>query len=207
MRIISREFLPTTTPSVHAATMAFFKGHPVYAWFAGSREGAADVAIHLYNLNNDKKIIIIGGNDGIPRWNPVLMPINDKLFLFTKAGLFCDRWTTYIHNITTWPNDITNKEIVNTANMLPAGLNGPVKTRPIIKANTIWCGSSTETIYDWTSWIEQYRYDGRNFAYEGRSNPLFLKDKKIYQDFNGVTRSSLGVIQPSLWIDKNDKMK
>ena len=98
MKIISREFLPTTTPSVHAATMAFFRGHPCYAWFGGSREGAQDVSIHLYNLNGDNKTIIIG-NDGIPRWNPILMPIKDKLFLFTKAGLFCDRWQSFIYDI------------------------------------------------------------------------------------------------------------
>jgi len=207
MKIISREFLPISTVSVHAATIAYFKDHFIYAWFGGSREGAQDVAIYLYNLNNDKKTIIIGGNDSIPRWNPILMPIKDKLYLFTKAGLFCDRWQTFVHDITNWSNNITNKEIMNTANVLPAGLNGPVKTRPIIIDDNIYCGGSVETIYDWSSYIECYKYINGKISYNWRSNPLFLKDKQTYQDFNGVTRLSLGVIQPSLWLDKNNKMK
>lgn len=203
MKILSREFLSTTTPSVHAATMAFFKDHPVYAWFGGSREGAPDVAIYLNNLNGDNKTIIIGGNDSIPRWNPILMSIGDKLFLFIKAGLFCDRWQTFVYDITNWTSNITNREIAASANMLPAGLNGPTKTKPIIVDDNIYCGSSVETIYDWSSYEEVYRYHNKSFSFIGRSNPLFLKNKQTYQDFNGVTRSSLGVIQPSIWVDQN----
>lgn len=206
MKILSREFLPVTTPSVHAATMAFFKGHPVFSWFGGSREGAPDVAIYLNNLNGDGKTIVIGGNDSIPRWNPILMPVGEKLFLFTKSGLFCDRWQTFVHDITSWDNSITNKEIRETYKLLPAGLNGPTKTKPIIIDDSIYCGSSVETIYDWTSYIESYKYINNSFVYSSRSNPLFLKDKHVYQDFNGVTRSSLGVIQPSIWVDENREM-
>ena len=205
MRILSREFLPTATPSVHAATMAFFNGYPVYAWFGGSREGAQDVAIYLNNLNGSNKTIIIGGNDSIPRWNPILMPIKDKLFLFIKSGIFCDRWSTSIYDITNWTSDIINKEIRSYENILPAGLNGPVKTKPIIVDDMIYCGSSVETIYDWSSYEEVYKYNGKSFSFVNRSNPLFIKEKPIYQDFNGVTRASLGVIQPSIWIDKDGR--
>ncbi len=87
--------------------------------------------------------------------------------------------------------------------MLPAGLNGPVKTKPIVKNGLIYCGSSVETIYDWTSYIESYLYDKKTetLIFANRSSPLTAY-KRTYKDSNGVSKHSLGIIQPSLWIDK-----
>jgi predicted neuraminidase len=207
MKILERRFLPIKTKTVHAASIEFFNDHPVFSWFGGTREGNGDVRIFIYNLNDDGETITIGSEDNVPRWNPVLFAFNNKLLLFEKAGMFCDRWNSYIHDITNWTSDITNKEILNTATILPAGLNGPVKTSPLIVDNNIYCGSSVETACDWSSYIESYKYNNGHFSYSGRSNPLFLKNKQVYQDFNGITRTSLGVIQPTLWLDKNNKMK
>lgn len=203
MKILDRRFLPTTTASVHAASMAFYKGYPVFTWFGGSREGAQDVAIHICNLNNDGKYIVIGDKDIIPRWNPILVPIKDKLILFEKAGTFCDRWQTFVHNISDWPNDITKKEIAEKAFVLPAGLNGPVKSCPLVFDDHLICGSSVETAYDWASYIETYRTNDtmvNSLEFISRSNPLHVDTKKNYQDpFSGQTCKSMGVIQPTLW--------
>ena len=207
MKILHREFLPTKTLSVHASTICFWKGHMVSAWFGGSREGQPDTAIYLHNLNNDKKTISIGTKDMVPRWNPILVPIGKKLYLFTKSGIFCDRWQTFIHDITDWANDITEKEIYHTAKVLPAGLNGPVKSKPLIDfdgVNRIMrCGSSVETIYDWSSYIESFTINPDDtFQFAFRSIPLSIENKITYSNpINGVTERSLGIIQPTIWKD------
>ena len=209
MKILERCFLPQPRMSVHAASLAYFNGHMVFAWFGGSAEGANDVCIYLYNLHGDNKMIVIG-NDNIPRWNPVLFTVADRLFLAEKAGLWCDRWQTFFHDITDWPRDITDKEIMATAQMLPAGLNGPVKTKPLLefgtysdgKSGVITFGSSVETAYDWSSWLEFYYLTKSNkLEFLNRQGPFFIAEKPVYTDFNGATRRGLGVIQPSLWHD------
>jgi len=207
MKILSREFLKTPTPSVHAASIAFYEDHPVFSWFGGSREGNPDIAIYLNNLNNDGQNILIGSKDRIPRWNPILVPINDKLILFEKSGVFCDRWQTFVHDISNWSNNITEKEIFQTAIVLPAGLNGPVKSCPIIdEEGYIVCGSSVETIYDWTSYIETFSIFFGNpigVNYISRSRPLNIKTKTNFvSPRTGVTSRTLGVIQPTLWATK-----
>jgi len=202
MRIIDRKFLQTTINSVHAATIAFYKSKLVFSWFGGSREGATDTAIYINGLNNENNIII-GDKDLIPRWNPILVEVNGRLILFEKAGLFCDRWSTFIHDISDWNNDITRGEINKYSHMLPAGLNGPVKSCPLLIDDILYCGSSVETIYDWTSYIEQYRISDsweNSIQFISRSNPLFVKTKKSFQDpYSGRSSKSLGIIQPTLW--------
>jgi predicted neuraminidase len=208
MKIVDRRFLSTPTPSVHAATIAFYKDHPVFSWFGGSREGSPDVAIYLHNLNNDEQNIVLGDKDAIPRWNPILVPIKDKLILFEKAGTFCDRWQTFVHDISNWTNDVTRKEIADSVYVLPAGLNGPVKSCPIVSEDVIVCGSSVETMYDWTSYIESYEVNSEmpnHLMLLDRSEPLAIDEKKTYQDaFSGKTGKTLGIIQPTLWLTEGN---
>jgi len=207
MKIIEQRFLDKSTRSVHASTIEFWNDHPVFSWFGGSREGAGDVAIFINNLNGEGRTISIGAMDMMPRWNPILFSNNGKLWLFEKAGQFCDRWQTYIHDITDWNETIKESEIRSKAQILPAGLNGPVKTKPISVYKDgdehILCGSSVETFGDWTSYIEAYKIiDGKwEFAY--RSNPIFVKDKVAYRNHMGRVSNSLGIIQPALWINED----
>lgn len=195
MKIIERRFLNVNTKSCHAATMAFYKNNPVFSWFGGSREGDPDCSIYIQY--NDKVMALM--NQGVPKWNPILFPHEDKLFLFFKSGFFCDRWQTFLFDI----SSIVEGNIHSNISMLPAGLNGPVKTKPIVKNGLIYCGSSVETIYDWTSYIESYLYDKKSetLIFANRSSPLTTY-KRTYKDSNGVNKHSLGIIQPSLWIDK-----
>lgn len=209
MKILSREFLPCKTTSAHAATIEWWKDHFVYAWFGGTAEGQPDVAIYVYNLNNKGETIVIGNKDQYPRWNPILYSYQERLYLFEKVGLFCDRWQTVIHDITEWKssNDVYDKTR-KSSQFLPCGLNGPVKLRPVIissdQSESILCGSSFETFADWTSYVEEYRVVNGIWTNVGRSNPLVVKDKVMYADpFSGMPRMSLGIIQPSLWIDNN----
>lgn len=204
MKIQSRKFLPSNTPSVHASTIEWWNDHFVYSWFGGSQEGQSDVSIYLYNLNNRGETIVLGNNDGMPRWNPILYQYGGRLYLFEKAGMFCDRWQTIIHDITEWDEKTNIPDIMKNAQVLPAGLNGPVKLRPVNFEEYIFCGSSVETFFDWTSYIERYRIINNRWIFVDRSNPLNVLEKKIYTDkFSGVKKRSLGIIQPSLWIEDN----
>ena len=208
MKISKREFLPSETLAVHASTIEWWEDHFVFAWFGGTREGYPDVSIYLYNLNNDGETIILGSTDSEPRWNPILFSHNNRLYLFEKIGTFCDRWQTIVHDITNWTEDITQKEIRFKQQIIPAGLNGPVKTRPVVYNNMILCGSSVETLLDWTSYVEAYIINNNKWECVGRSNPINVEEKKQYKDkYSGATRVSQGIIQPSLWVDKDNNLK
>lgn len=205
MKITHRETLPTNTASCHASTIEIWNGHPVFAWFGGTREGNADVCIYLYNLNDDRKMILLGNEEAIPRWNPILVNLGDRLILFEKAGMFCDRWQTFIHDISKWDANIAKKEIRDSQQFLPAGLNGPVKSRPLIKDGRMYCGSSVETIYDWTSYIEEYVISHDGLHYNNRSAPLVAPIRVKYIDSRtGRNMNSLGLIQPTLWNEGDD---
>lgn len=202
MKIESREFLPKQQASTHASTICFHpKGHPVFAWFEGQREGHASVFIRVHNLNGDGKSILIGDKDIVPRWNPVLFTHQNEIYLFEKLGEFCDRWQTRFHKITKWDAEISPKEIAETAQILPAGLNGPVKTKPLILDDYMVCGSSCETSMDWAAYIEAYSINNGKLEFEYRSEPLTV-DKAKYVNHYGSTAKTLGIIQPALWLDE-----
>ncbi|MFA5313827.1 MAG: exo-alpha-sialidase [Methanomassiliicoccales archaeon] len=203
MKILERRFIDFDCPSqfpkrkpqsVHAASVEFLEDdEPYFACFGGIREGTPDVAIYVHHKG---KNIIIGAEDDIPRWNPILFNLNEKLYLIEKKGLFCDRWQTQIHDLTnvdfskgiSWKSNIIN---------IPAGLNAAVKTKPIIVNGLIYCGSSVETMWDWTSYVEVY---SDLFDYKFRSKPLTVA-KKRYTSFCGTQNLTQGIIQPSLWYD------
>lgn len=195
MKIIDRKFLNTKTKSCHAGTIAFFDNKPVFSWFGGTKEGALDSAIYIQR--ND---VVTSLAKSLPAWNPILFPFKNKLFLFAKFGLFCDRWQTFIY-------DITEENSISKEVILPAGLNGPVKTKPLIAldGDCVIMPSSVETMYDWTSYMERYHYSNGEFCFYDRSEPLTVKKKK-YIDRYGTKRNSLGIIQPALWSDEENEI-
>ena len=208
MDILKREFLPNNSNFVHASTVEIWNEHPVFAWFGGQSEGTSDVSIYLHNLFGKNRTIKMP-SDRYPRWNPILFKHNNKLFLFEKAGVFCDSWQTFYYDITEWGEDISPEEILESRQILPAGLNGPVKTRPVLdpQSGNILCGSSVETVYDWVSYIEEYKIKGSIWELVKRSAPLCIKEKKLLRDQR--TRDivvSKGVIQPALWVDSDDEV-
>jgi len=196
MQIIGRKFLEVITPTCHASTIAYFKGEPVFAWFGGQREGMPDSTIYVQYKGKLKCKI----GSQIAHWNPILFTIKDELFLAYKIGEFCDRWTTYILNITDINNIDTSK-----AQLIPAGLNFCVKTKPIVsKDGIVYCGSSVETKLDWTSFIESFSYKNGEFVFKDRSRPLTVPKKKYTFDhplYGAITIITSGIIQPSLWVD------
>jgi len=203
MKITDRQFLSVPTFTCHASTIAFYKDYPVFAWFGGSREGLPDSSIYVQYKD---KIKSLGKNIKKAHWNPILFNIGEELFLAYKVGEFCDRWTTFLINIT----DIENIDDLNTVpkQLIPAGLNFAVKTKPIMNKHKdfIYCGSSVETREDWSSYIEIYTYENGKFIFKERSRPLTV-EKQQYEykhSFYGQVKAiTQGIIQPSLWRDKN----
>jgi len=176
----------------------------VFAWFGSNvGEGAPDSSIYI---QYDDKVAVIGDKDRVPRWNPVLLACNNKLFLFIKIGMFCDRWATLIYDVSNiFDNNFDIDKII--PQVVPAGINGPVKTKCIEKNGLIYCGSSVETIVDWSSYVELWSYnkDSESLIFVNRTSPLTV-DKIMYDDPYYGKRMSQGIIQPSLWVDKNGNM-
>jgi predicted neuraminidase len=172
--------------------MVFFQDEPVYAWFGGTQEGNPDSAIFIQMGGN---VFGIGTDRQMARWNPILFTYEDKLYLFAKAGVFCDRWQTFLYDIT----DIERGNIPNPQ-VIPAGLNGPVKTEPLFHDGYMYCGSAVETAFNWTSYIEKYRFVDGKLEYVNRSAPIEAPVLD-YETFNGP-RKTKGIIQPALWVNQ-----
>jgi len=201
MKVLNRRFLPVSTKTCHAATVECHEDSLVFAWFGGQREGMGDSTIYI-NYGDDpegKDSLTIGERDNIPRWNPILLSAHGYLFIFVKMGGFCDRWQTLIYDI----GDYRSSKRLKKPQFVPAGLNGPVKTRPIVSGDSIICGSSVETLWDWTSYIEEYTLMGGKFKFAAVSPPLVVKKVEyIVDSFWGKRqrkKHSLGIIQPALW--------
>jgi len=202
MKIIKEEFLPSKTITVHAASIAFWDNNPVFAWFGGIREGLSDSSIYIYYLN---KLYRLPKVYNLAYWNPVLFTYDDCLYLFFKIGEFCDRWQTFYIKISDTSSNNFDKNIAfDKWQCLPAGLNGPVKTKPIIKDNLIYCGSSVETRLDWTSYVEVYKATDDRLSFINRSRPLTVP-KIQYTNSSAKLTNTMGIIQPSLFLI-NDRL-
>jgi len=202
MKILSREFLDTKTKTCHAATISFYKDYPVFSWFGGTQEGHQDSAIYI---QYKRGFLCIGGNNSVAYWNPILFTINDsELFLSYKRGEFCDRWQTYITNMSSIYDEEVN---IPQPQTIPAGLNFCVKTKPFIDSDRyIVCGSSVETRDDWTSYIETYDYQNGKFVFDSRSKPLTVPKHQFnykHPYYGNISQVTSGIIQPSLCLDKS----
>lgn len=210
MKILHREFARSITSGAHASTITFLKDEPVISWFGGTREGARDVGIFLQYQGQVNEF---GGKTRSPWWNPILFTIEDNLYLFAKTGDFCDRWQTFLYQVHYSEDAEAYGEKIRIGleplMTLPAGLNGPVKTKPIFRMDNkrMYVGSSVETNWDWTSYIEIYEVTDdpkQPLKFIRRSNPLTVpKVKYSYVSRFGGTgeKMSNGIIQPSLWLE------
>ena len=211
MEIINREFLDVCTKTCHASTMVIDPRtiDPVFAWFGGVREGESDSSIYVQYAGVVKTI---GTKNSVAYWNPILFSINNRIYLSFKIGIYCDRWQTYIVDITEALDDIYCDRQTDIKNLdylepqiIPAGLNFCVKTKPIIEPNgLIYCGSSVESIFDWSSYCEIFTLEDGRFVFIDRSKPLTVEKQIVMMEgfFGMVTkRKTLGIIQPALWKD------
>lgn len=145
---------------VHASTIVECRdGSLLCAFFMGSYEGARDVAIYVARLAEGAHEWPtphkIADDPDFACWNPVLFYMGDVLVLNYKTGAWPDRWQAWEKISTddgrTWTDPI----------MLPAGVYGPVRAKPIQCASdgkSLWiAGSSVETNRCWTAYFEHAR--------------------------------------------------
>lgn len=171
--IVSKEFIyqKAPFPECHAATIAETPEGLIVAWFGGMKERYKDVCIYISRQVNGKwtepeKVADGKMNDTLTYacWNPVLYRHPDgQLVLFYKVGPNVAGWKGFakysLDNGKTWSATIT----------LPEGYLGPIKNKPILIDNQVFCPSSTEG-NGWKVHFEVVSYDGQHFSKIGPIN-------------------------------------
>lgn len=185
MKTVISEFIynDNRIPSCHASTLVELGNSEILAaWFGGIEEGNKSVEIWMSRRSAAKwsTPVAMTNYPDVPTWNPVLFRDNTgKIWLFFKVGHSPERWSgayrTSIDGGKTW-SDI---------NLLPAGLLGPVKNKPIQLTNgDIICGTSVEAYRVWSCWVDISSDGGKTWR---KCGPIIVP---------GHPR---GVIQPTLW--------
>lgn len=180
----SHEFVYTEAPfpSCHASTIVETgTGELLAAWFGGTDEGENDVAIWIARKTADgwSAPEEVARHENTPTWNPVLFRTLDGVtWLFYKFGTSPREWTGAFRRSEddgkTWSD----------VELLPTGLLGPVRNKPLILPDgTVVAGSSHESYRSWTAYAEISRDPGRLWE---RSGPAALPDQPY------------GVIQPAI---------
>jgi predicted neuraminidase len=195
------EFVFETAPfaSVHASTIVETREGLVAAWFAGTREGAADVSIWLSRHVTDKwtrpiEVATGAQPDGgrYPCWNPVLFGVPDKtLMLFYKVGPSPQSW---------WGMVRTSRDGGRTwtdARRLPDGILGPIKNKLVqLSDGTLVAPSSTESAERPSTWRVHFE----------RSTDAGLTWTAVFPSAS-ADGSPINAIQPSILVHAGGKLQ
>ena len=133
-------------PSCHASTLVETKSGLMAAWFGGTDEGHPDVTIWIArhdgkNWSAPMEVATGVQADGtrFPCWNPVLFQSpQGPLLLFYKVGPNPSQW---------WGMLMKSEDAGQTwskPGRLPENILGPVRAKPVLVGDTLWCGSSSE---------------------------------------------------------------
>jgi predicted neuraminidase len=199
-------FAPGSAPfaASHASTVVELKnGDLMSAWFGGTGEGKADVAIWGATRTRAKwsAPVEFAREPDVPCWNPVLFHTRDgKLWLYYKFGPSPQTWT----GARKWSTDEGNTW--SPAEHLPAGLLGPIRAKPLVlQDGTIVSGTSIEAYRSWAAWIERSTDGGKTWAKIGPIVPPMEPERQPTADTHAgqVPGSSDwkdidGIIQPSV---------
>jgi predicted neuraminidase len=203
-------FRNPSAPSCHAATIAEpAPGQLVASWFAGTHEGHPDVAIWLarYEVGAWGEPVKIAYEPDVAHWNPVLFQdTGETLWLFYKIGPSVPAWTG------AYRKSHDGGKTWSAPAMLPAGLVGPAKNKPIRLSNgDVLSGTSTESWRAWACWVECSSDGGQRWQ---RHGPITAPGAGAYEAGNETLVSGVwdaasgrlalpqrhpGVIQPTLW--------
>jgi predicted neuraminidase len=168
--------------SCHASTLCeCADGSLLVAYFAGTREGADDVAIRMAHVADGKAgpAHVAAKVSGTAHWNPVLWSSDGKsVTLFFKVGKKPSAWRTWVMRSAdsglTWslPAELVPGDTADG--------RGPVKNKPVLLADgTLAAPASTEA-GKWRAFVDRSRDGGLTWA-------------------QGAEMPWTGVIQPTLW--------
>lgn len=133
-------------PSCHASTIAETKSGLVASWFGGSDEGEPDVSIWIARHDGRSWGAPVQVADGVqaggkrwPCWNPVLFQApGGPLFLYYKVGPRPSSWWGMVIQ------SLDGGESWSKPERLPENIFGPIKDKPVLVGDRLWCPSSTE---------------------------------------------------------------
>ena len=189
-----REFvsIEMPTPSCHASTVVeLSNGDLLTSWFGGRKEGAPDVAIWSSRRtpNGWSAPREAAREPEIATYNPVLFHSADGLlWLYYKFGHSPSAWAA--------ARRFSRDEGASWSPVehLPAGLYGPIRTKPLLLRNgRILSGSSVESYGTWACWIERSTDNGKSWSRIGPiAAPLSLAHTSVRRG------EPFGIIQPSL---------
>jgi predicted neuraminidase len=182
--LAEQEFVFESAPfkECHAASIEEnADGELLATWFGGTKEGADDVGIWLSRKTGGawSQPEEVAREEGVPCWNPVLFRApSGMIWLFYKVGVNPRSWSgaylTSDDGGASWSEPV----------MLPAGLLGPIKNKPVLLSNgRVLMPSSVESYRAWTGWVESMDDDGGDWQ---RRGPIVLPG------------TNFGLIQPTL---------
>ena len=187
----------------HASTLvALASGESLVAWFAGTRESHADVAIWAARRSPAQRDTASGSLVGRhwsapiriakvsdePHWNPVLFalsPDGRELMLHFKVGESIRTWTTWSQRSTDGGRHWERAAPLVRGDR---GGRGAVRNKPVRLASGAWlAGASLERWRRWDAFFDRSE-DGRD---DWTATPFVPIDRRRFK--------GKGLIQPTLW--------
>jgi predicted neuraminidase len=205
--------LPGTHPDNHASTVVELKGGDVMAaWFAGTKEGAPDVAIYGARLHRGvwSAPVELARAQDVACWNPVLFHTKDgRLWLYYKYGTSPGTWLG--------ARKVSRDEGLtwSAEEQLPAGILGPIKDKPLVLGDGAIVSGSSREAGKWTAWIERSIDGGTTWtkigpitvpdsldvpgaAAQEQPTPAGAADSGVPTKIYPPAKSTVGIIQPSV---------
>lgn len=186
----SGKALSGTQRDSHASTLVELRdGGVLAAWFAGTKEGAPDVAIYGARLTAGvwSPPVELARADKVACWNPVLFHSKDgKLWLYYKYGTKPSTWM----GARKWSGD--EGKTWSAEERLPDGILGPIKDKPLVlKDGSIVSGSSVEN-GKWNVWIERSPDGGKTWTKFG---PITVPESADVPDAEAIAAAE--EVQPA----------
>src|SRR6185312_3905802 len=181
----SGKALPGTQRDSHASTLVQTgDGGVLAAWFAGTAEGAPDVAIYGARLTGGvwSAPVELARADKVACWNPVLFHTKDgKLWLYYKYGTKPSTWA----GARKWSAD--EGKTWSAEEHLPDGILGPIKDKPLVlKDGAIVSGSSVEN-GKWNAWMERSGDGGKTWTKFG---PITVPESADVPDAGAIAANA-----------------